>query len=193
MIYEGCLIQRLVTPHWPGDPELTAAGAPEFRTEYVKAVDAEGNPTAWTLMREEGFHFPTHLEAARRAKLISPHCHASVVGGNRNANPNFTILPVEGSSSARAAEQLPGLGVLRHEVSGGIQSTSTRKARAAGKAISKQQGGAAVARSPRRQVANSNPTPAIKRKSSRLEALRQAAERTAAPHGRFWWQEGQFA
>lgn len=181
MIYEGALIQRLVTPQWPGDPILSAAGAPEFRMEYVLREPAGAGD--WTLKREEGFHYPTHLAAAHRAREISPHCHASVVGGDReqvgvtfskrdgavvarlahnlgsNSTPATNLPAEEGSSSRRAPKQLPG-------VPRKVVETKSVVPRAAGKTFSKDG------------------------KRSRLSALRASAGRIS---DRTWYRQGQYA
>lgn len=71
----GGIVFRVVTPNYPGDPALDAAGAPSIRTEYL-ATDRE--PWSWTLEKGAAFFFAFHLDAENAAKAIGPHCHASV-------------------------------------------------------------------------------------------------------------------
>lgn len=95
--------------------------------------------------------------------------------------PAQNNLPAEGSSSARAVEQLPIVG-NDHGASGRIQSTSTRKARAAGKAFSK-----ADRSEPDRQRRKTEGG------ADRMQALRDSARRTEHEAPEPWWREGQYA
>lgn len=173
MIYGGRIF-RVVTPNHPGCPLLEAAGAPPIRTEYVATVD----PLTWCLDSASAFFFSRHLDAVKVAASI-PHCHATTATTPEQHESNLRDPGIPTS-----AFRLP------HSLPAPVRDQGTQHATAACAGDSLQQDGAAVARSPRRQVEKKPPS-----KRARMLALRQAHERTAPKPatGGFWWQEGQMA
>lgn len=78
LIVVGGIVFRVVTPNYPGDPQLDGAGA--IRTEYL-ADDSDplGGEGKWTLSRDTAHIFEDYENGCAVARKIGSHCHVSTV------------------------------------------------------------------------------------------------------------------
>jgi hypothetical protein len=184
VIREAALIMRVVTPNWPGDPNLSAAGGGDIRTEYVRR-DRPNEPVTWTLRRDEGQHYPTHLAASSRAKELGVHCHASVVGGDRE---QIFLTTQGGAGPSRTGD----VARLRLRQTVGSNPTSATNLPAEDRSSSGAEEQRSLSQHKRKDI-GSRPAGKTFSKRARLAALKASTRRLDGKPDQQWYRQGQYA